>query len=109
MTPKKTNEISPYDNAGVLSSLTFNYVRPLLRKGAKTPIVEEDLPPMATRDDVTFIVGKVERSWSRECISSKNSNKQPKLAKALFFAFKFDFLMGSFLSLSEVVLIITQV
>lgn len=60
-------------------------------------------------DDVTFIIGKVERAWENECERAKKANCMPKFIRALFYAYKFDFLKGSFLSFLEVLLVVCQV
>jgi hypothetical protein len=100
---------SPYDKAGIISQITFDYVRPLLRKGALFPLQEIDLPPMANRDDVEMNINKVETAWNEELERAKKADTKPEFVRALILAFKYDFLAGSFYSLIEELIILAQV
>jgi hypothetical protein len=100
---------SPYDKAGIISQIAFDYVRPLLRKGALFPLQEIDLPPMANRDDVEMNINKVETAWNEELERAKKADTKPEFVRALILAFKYDFLAGSFYSLIEELIILAQV
>lgn len=100
---------SPVDHAGIFSRITFDYVRPLLRKGALAPLQERDLPPLSSVDDVKNNIDKVEKAWKEEIQRAKKANKKPEFVRALFSAFRNDFLAGSFFSLIEDMIILGQV
>lgn len=100
---------SPSDNAGILSQITFDYVRPLLRKGSISPLQEKDLPKMSARDDVGKNILLVEKAWNEEILRAKKANTKPEFVRALFSAFRNDFLSGSVLSLVEDMIILGQV
>ena len=55
---------APWDRAGFFGRITFDYVRPLLRLGAKRPLQEADLQPIAVRDRPANTVRRIEAAWA---------------------------------------------
>ena len=58
--------VAPNDAAGLLSTLTYDYVRPLLKLGLQRPLMLDDLPPVATRDGIAPITARIAAAWDRE-------------------------------------------
>ncbi|KAK3267686.1 hypothetical protein CYMTET_23772 [Cymbomonas tetramitiformis] len=58
--------ISPWDSAGPIARLTFDYVRPLLAKGVRKPLELVHLPPVPLRDTAARQTAKIEAAWLRE-------------------------------------------
>ena len=105
--------VSPTDSAGPIGWLLFDYVRPLLRKGAKNPLMFADLPPTARRDRAALVTGLIEEAWQKELLPerAKNSSccfKGPSLLRALGAAFFKDHLAGCILSIIEEATIVGQ-
>lgn len=105
----KMSTPAPFDSSGIVGKLTFDYVRPLLRKGSAKPLQEADLEPIANRDNVAANIRKVTLAWDIECRRAAAASCQPWLLRALASAFKADLIVGSILSWVEDGSILAQV
>ncbi|XP_046746906.1 ATP-binding cassette sub-family C member 4-like [Diprion similis] len=79
---------NPEESSNILSKLFFWWTLPIFWKGAKSNLQITDLPDPPKSDESESIGNRLEREWRKELKrSSKNSEKQPSLARALFRAF----------------------
>ncbi|KAJ1449532.1 P-loop containing nucleoside triphosphate hydrolase protein [Pelagophyceae sp. CCMP2097] len=78
---------SPFDTAGFVSKWSFLYALPLFRLGARRPLQQADLPPVAARDTPERVSRLVEEAWART----------PSIARALWGAFGNDLVLSGLL------------
>lgn len=76
---------APWDEAGLLSRLTFSFVLPFIRLGSRVTLATEHLPPIPRRDDVRHISGRIERAWARE--RDLRGDERASLTRALLWCF----------------------
>lgn len=81
---------NPFDDASIWSRFFYLYAFPLLRIGARRPLVERDLPGLAKRDEVPTIAGRIESTWR----SRKNKEGTRALAWSLLHTFKKELLIS---------------
>jgi ABC-type multidrug transport system fused ATPase/permease subunit len=79
----------PYEYANVFSVLTFGWMTPLMKRGYKTFLTQDDLWNLRRRDTTRATAGSFESAWEHEL-----EKKHPSLWLALFRAFGAPYLRG---------------
>ncbi|KAG9309821.1 P-loop containing nucleoside triphosphate hydrolase protein [Chiua virens] len=87
----QSNDESPILTANVFSIWSFDWMTPLLRKGAKVVITEDDLPALAPSDESTKLGNDLQRALERHT----------GLWTALFVAYGRPYLLAAFLKLIQ--------
>eukprot|EP00941_MAST-03F_sp_MAST-3F-sp1_P004878 g4878.t1 len=100
---KYSRQPSPYDSASWLSKFLFLFVRPLLQRGYKSPLEDEDLDDVPQHDHASVVFEKVSRAWKKEILSGRNSYWH-----ALYSANVVEFYSGGWWTLLESVTRILQ-
>ncbi|XP_072965266.1 ABC transporter C family member 5-like isoform X1 [Typha angustifolia] len=75
--------VTPYNQAGLLSLLTLSWLSPLLSVGAKRPLELNDVPQLALKDRAKTSYKIVNANWEKSK-AEKDPMKQPSLASAIF-------------------------
>jgi len=92
---------SPLDKAGFLSRLTFSWVTPLLRTGAKRQLAFDDIPPLAHGDDTTFWAHRFQHALDAERESATQAKRRPSLLRVAHVTFGAEFYYFAGLQLSN--------
>jgi ABC-type multidrug transport system fused ATPase/permease subunit len=79
----------PYEYANVFSVLTFSWMTPLMKRGYKTFLTQDDLWNLRKRDATKETASAFEKAWDREL-----EKKHPSLWIALFRAFGAPYFRG---------------
>ena len=61
--PDDAAEAAPYDAASLWSRLTYRYALPLFRIGVQRPLQIDDLPTVATRDELPDVTRRIVEAW----------------------------------------------
>ncbi|KAF0693439.1 hypothetical protein As57867_015547, partial [Aphanomyces stellatus] len=69
---------SPLDQANWFSQLTLAWLTPLMRLGAASPLVDDDIPALPSSDTAAVLHHVFQRHWDAELATSK-----PQLMRAL--------------------------
>ncbi|KAJ8602522.1 hypothetical protein CTAYLR_001297 [Chrysophaeum taylorii] len=96
---------SPWDDASIFSRLTYLFVVPLLRLGQQETLSTEHLPPLARRDDVRRISGRMKTAWAREC---ERRGVKASLTRALLACFMPEIVLSGVLTSIEYCAIVGQ-
>ncbi|XP_037813415.1 multidrug resistance-associated protein 4-like isoform X2 [Lucilia sericata] len=77
-------KINPRQKANIFSQLIFAWIIPLLYKGSKQGLREEDLPKCLPDDESKVLGDKLERHWRQELLTHEMSGRKPSLRRALW-------------------------
>lgn len=80
----------PFEYADVFSVLTFGWMTPLMKRGYKTFLTQDDLWNLRNRDTTRATTSAFEEAWSHEV-----EKKRPSLWLALFRAFGAPYFRGA--------------
>mmetsp|Transcript_30166 Transcript_30166/g.39742 ORF Transcript_30166/g.39742 Transcript_30166/m.39742 type:complete len:1367 (-) Transcript_30166:180-4280(-) len=98
---------NPYDEAGFFSRLIFSWIFAVLRVGSKKDLSDDDLPNLATPEQSSPLVAKLQKAWDSQTAKAQSSGGQvqpPSLLKALVEVFgALSFRMLIFLALNSAV------
>lgn len=93
----------PIEYADIFSILTFSWMTPLMKRGYKEYLTQDDLWNLRTRDTTKFTGSILEDAWAIEL-----EKKKPSLWIALFRGFTGPYLRGSIIKTLSDVLQFTQ-
>ena len=80
----RADETAPYDSASSFSRLTFGYVAPLIKLGRIRPLMIEDLPKVAARDEPRAVLCRLEQSWADETARRPEEPSLLRITRRLF-------------------------
>jgi len=94
----------------ILSSLTFSWMRPLLKLGNERPLVQEDLHGLTAVDKSSGVYSIFMKHWSKEIrnfnfhsdrdsVSDSQTSCKPSLARTYILSFGIPFMAAGFLKL----------
>ncbi|KAF2275206.1 multidrug resistance-associated protein 1 [Westerdykella ornata] len=93
----------PYEYANVFSVLTFSWMTPLMKRGYKTFLTQDDLWNLRKRDTTKATATSFEKAWRQEV-----KKKHPSLWLALFRAFGGPYIRGGVIKTASDVLYFAQ-
>ena len=96
-------EAAPYDAASLWSRLTYRYALPLFRIGVTKPLEIDDLPSIATRDELPDVTRRIVEAWEAERVKPK-----PSLPWALARCFRRDLVLSGLLFLLDFGALVAQ-
>ncbi|GMF44118.1 unnamed protein product [Phytophthora fragariaefolia] len=85
------DKASPLDSANLLSVATIWWLQPLLARGARTPLTEDDVWDLPEKDQSRRLQGRFDDSWTKQAQRLKHKNKKdtrPNVNVALWEATK---------------------
>ncbi|KAK0586507.1 hypothetical protein LWI29_008156 [Acer saccharum] len=99
------DHMTPFANAGLLSKMTFWWLNPLVNKGKKKVLDEEDVPRLSLADRAKtcyFMFIEELNSWNQ-----KRSSQQPSILRTLISCNLKSILLSGFFALIKVIIIST--
>ena len=87
---------SSWDRASCWSRMFFNFVNPMMVKGAKSAFEHEDLEPTPAKEQASMLVSKLQQTWSDEL-----KKPYPSLWRALYRSATFEFWESGFYCFAE--------
>lgn len=84
---------NPFEEAGLLSKLFFNWTEPILGFAKDNQLDIKQLGKVRHSDSIEVQLAKLEAAWERQKMQRNNENA---LSKAVFGAFKWEFYYASF-------------
>ncbi|KAM7349634.1 ATP-binding cassette sub-family C member 4-like isoform 2-T2 [Cochliomyia hominivorax] len=78
------NKVNPRQNANIISQLLFAWIVPLLYKGSKKGLTEDDLPKCLPDDESKALGDKLGKNWREELLNKEMYGRKPCLRRALW-------------------------
>jgi ABC-type multidrug transport system fused ATPase/permease subunit len=107
--PLATNT-SPEESAGLMSTLTYSWLNPVLALSAQKSIGQKDLPRLSQVDETTRLCDALEANWTIQLEKSRYDPSAAIFSKALFATFgKSIVIAGIFKLLQDAFTLLTPV
>ncbi|TGZ81048.1 ABC transporter family protein [Ascodesmis nigricans] len=93
----------PMETATVFGALTFSWMTPLMKRGYKIFLTEDDLWDLRRRDTTHVAEHRFKKAWEQQL-----KNKKPSLWRAMFRAFGTPFALGAAFKVVQDILAFVQ-